>query len=252
MSSEPSHPGLVGYLINDCKGSVVWEPPRAFTRKDTLRGQCSKSVLHCPAVRDFEGAFYEVSCPYDLRLKARLSDKSPTGIVLAETSGQRRSVSPKALREIVCCMAPDRWRSAKKPLLQIATPYRFVADAPIELEQFPPFLRYTGWPGVVVGGKFPTHVWPRTLSWAFEWHDLDRELVLKRGAPWFLCRFSPAAERIELVRASWNPEVKKYTDSIDGVVNVVSNTFALFETANRRRPERLLFTSVRDDSDRKQ
>ena len=29
-----------------------------------------------------------------------------------------------------------------------------------------------------MGGRFPVHIWPRPLSWGFEWHDVTKPLVL--------------------------------------------------------------------------
>ena len=74
------------------------------------------------------------------------------------------------------------WRKKDRPVIQIITPYLFVADEPIYMTQLPAFNHYhpNPLPGVLVGGRFPIDVWPRHLMWAMEWHDTSRELVPKR------------------------------------------------------------------------
>jgi hypothetical protein len=57
-------------------------------------------------------------------------------------------------------------------------------------------------------------VWPRMHMWALEWHDLSKDLTLKRGEPLFYVRFET-------------------TDP--------SSAVRLFETARERRAEKLLF-----------
>jgi hypothetical protein len=95
---------------------------------------------------------------------------------------------------------------------------------------------------VVFGGRFATHIWPRILLWAFEWFDTSKDLVLKRGEPWFyvFLECSNPARQIRLVRASMSPELREYLNSIDGVTNYVNQTFSLYNRAIERRPSRLL------------
>ena len=63
-------------------------------------------------------------------------------------------------------------------MLQLVTPYVFVSDDPLYVNQFPPFLHYEtqSRPGVMLCGRFPADIWPRPHMWAFEWHDLEKDL----------------------------------------------------------------------------
>jgi hypothetical protein len=92
------------------------------------------------------------------------------------------------------------------------------------------------------GGRFPIHIWPRPLAWAFEWYDLSKPLVLKRGDPWFYVHFeteNPSAH-VRLVEQEMTGELEKYLDSIIDVSNYVNKTYGLFGEAQRIRPDRLL------------
>jgi hypothetical protein len=141
-------------------------------------------------------------------------------------------------------VSEPEWRYADRPTVQIPTPYLFIADEPVFINQVPPFLDYLQrpWPGTLFGGRFPLHVWPRPLMWAFEWHDTGQDLILKRGDPWFYVNFEtlPADRAVNLVRAEMTPELQDYTTQITGAVNFVNQTFSLFKTAEKRRPKTLL------------
>jgi heat shock protein HspQ len=78
--------------------------------------------------------------------------------------------------------------------------------------------------------------------WAFEWHDIGKDLVVRRGQPWFYVRFetNDPTHRVRLVEAELTPEVQRYIDSISGVTSYTNRTFSLFDRARARRPKQLL------------
>ncbi|TQR62780.1 hypothetical protein E2K52_08805 [Acinetobacter sp. RF14B] len=92
------------------------------------------------------------------------------------------------------------------------------------------------------GGRFPIHIWPRPLMWAFEWHDTSKDLILKRGEPLFYCQFDgfDPSRTIKLIQAEKTPELMSYMDQISGVVNYVNQTFSLFNEVEKVRPKKLL------------
>jgi hypothetical protein len=94
----------------------------------------------------------------------------------------------------------------------------------------------------MMGGRFPIHVWPRELVWAFEWHDINADLIIKRGDPWFYLNFETKnpARHVRLVEAEMTDDLRAYTIGMRGVTNYVSRTFSLFGTARSRRPKQLL------------
>jgi hypothetical protein len=148
------------------------------------------------------------------------------------------------IRDHVFLMEPDFWREDNVPVLQMKCPYLFVCDEQAFLTQMPPFLYYkkNRWPGVLSTGRFQFDVWPRVLSWAFEWHDLSSDLILRKGEPWFYVMFEGATpgDPLELVEAVDTPELQKYRASLEDVVKFVSNPLSLADRAKDRRPEKLL------------
>jgi len=141
------------------------------------------------------------------------------------------------------------WRYKDRPTIQMKLPYLFISDEPVYLSQIAPFMHYpqTRLPGTIFGGRFPINVWPRSLMWAFEWHDVKAPLVLKRGDPLFYVQLETAPQNraVRLIEAEQTPELKEYLDMISGAVEYVNQTFSLFEKAEARRPETLVKAVMR-------
>ena len=149
------------------------------------------------------------------------------------------------LAMMVVLVNRNEWRHPERPIVQVVTPYLFLADEQVYLSQTAPHLDFVApaLPGVLIGGRFPINIWPRHLMWAFEWYDTKQDIILKRGQPWFYVRFevNDPSRPIRLVEADMRPEVQQYVNSISGVTNYVNRTFSLFERAKKRRPERLVY-----------
>jgi hypothetical protein len=239
--SEKKNVAEVGWLLQTDHASFIWPDPAPVGRTAEV-SEHAKALGFCPAVIDHEVRLFQVACPFDLRLKVRFNEKEEA--VLVDVNGDKSSVVARSLANLASFSLRKQWRHPQRPLLQIRTPYVFVSDDTVFMTQLPPILHYREpqWPGILVGGRIPIHIWPRLLTWAFEWHDLDKELVLSRGEPWFYVRFetqSPGAHT-RLVEAELTPELKQYLAGLNGVVNYVNGTFSLFNTARKRRPTRLL------------
>ena len=185
---------------------------------------------------------FEVPCPIDARLQFRWGDKQQPMLINAD--GDKATVRAKHLGEMVAVVNRREWRHPDRPIVQVITPYAFIADEPVQMTQMPPIGWYNPnpWPGILIGGRFPIDVWPRQMMWAFEWYDITKEIVLKRGDPWFYVRFEAEdpTRPIRMVEAEMTPELKGYMNGISGVANYVNRTYSLFDTARSRRPKQLL------------
>ena len=231
----------VGWLFASSKSTIVWDEPKPV-RQDHAQGQSQKSVSLCPAVIEFDRRHFVITCPIDLHLRPEISRDGKLNLtnVLGDTGATRSST----IKQMLTIMPQHEWRHPQRPVLQLVTPYLFVSDDPVYINQFPPFLHFNPVqrPGVQLSGRFPIDVWPRVLMWAFEWHDLTKDLILKRGEPWFYVRFEgpdPSAS-VRLFEAEKTPELTSYLDSNADVTNFVNRTFSLFKTARERRPDKLV------------
>lgn len=236
----------VGWLIDAEKAGFIYEAPRQY-RREAPTPTSTKSVGYCPAVLDYEARLFEVPCPFDIHLRLGRDDKG--GLQIMYPRPHESTANPKFLSELIKPSNPTEWREPGKPVLQIKTPYRFVADEPVYISQMPSFYHYRQQPlpGVMIGGRFPIHDWPRVLMWAFEWYDTAQDLVLKRGEPWFCVRFETEdpSRQVRLVEAEMTPEFSQYLKGMDAVTQYVSRTFSLFPTARSRRPKQLLVKAKR-------
>jgi hypothetical protein len=243
MSSEElsKEPVLVGWLIDAPSASLIYDEPRRVRTSPPAR-QHAKSASRCPAVIDMESRHFVIACPFDLALRAEKDESGKW--TLKNLAGAESNIRSSHLAKHVHLVSQQEWRHPDRPILQVNAPYRFIADEPVYVTQSAPYMHYSShaWPGVVFGGRFATHIWPRILLWAFEWFDTSKDLILKRGEPWFYVFFecSNPARQIRLVRASMSPDLRDYLNSIDGVTNFVNQTFSLYSRAIERRPARLL------------
>ena len=231
----------VGWLISDRRASLIWDEPQPV-RRSREKPVSAKSVQVCPAAIDFDARHFVVSCPIDVRLRVKLEQGKPP--TLENVDGVKSSIRSKALSQMVTIVSRAEWRHPDRPILQFTTPYVFLADDPVYINQVPPYLDFIdpAWPGVPISGRFPIHIWPRHLMWAFEWHDIAKDLVLARGQPWFYVCFETGnlTSRVRLVEAEMTQDVERYIEAISGVTNYVNRTYSLFERAKKRRPKTLL------------
>src|SRR5579871_5650326 len=240
--SEPAAPRTctVGWLLNTDNASIIWDTPRAV-RIDSQSGD-PRSVGQCPSVLDFDRRHFVINCPIDVHLRLKLTGGS---MDITNLLAGKSPIRSEALQRWIVFQPRHEWRHPDRPVLQMLTPYVFVSDDPVYVNQYPPILHYTGdtRPGIQISGRFPIDIWPRALMWAFEWHDTTKDLILRRGDPLFTVRFEgtdPSAP-VRLVEAQKTPELQSYMASITGVTEIVGQTYSLFKTARERRPAKLLY-----------
>jgi len=238
----------VGWALNTDKAGFIWDAPHRLARDGETRPKHAKAVTFCPAVIDHERRLFEVTCPIDVQLRIRIDEKTKRPAV-GSTAGDMSTIRPKVLSQMIYLVSPKEWRHPDRPILQLTTPYVFLSDEPVYMTQLPPFAHFQNppLPGVMVGGRLPIHIWPRPMMWAFEWYDMSRELVLRRGEPWFYMHFETQdpTRHVRLVEADLTAEVKEYLSGLSSVTNYVNRTFSLFDTAKSRRPRALLVPKKR-------
>ncbi len=236
-----SGPVRIGWFLTEERGGVIYDAP-ARVRSAEPRRRHAKSAARCPAILNLESRFFEVKCPFDLRLAfVRGKDGKPG---LRNLLGSKSPVRANKLSALLHMVDETEWRFPDRPTIQMSLPYVFIADEPVYMSQVAPFMHYRAepWPGTIFGGRYPIDVWPRPPMWAFEWHDIEKELRLTRGEPLFYCQFEtvPQDRAVQLVEAERTPELEAYLEHISGAVNYVSQSFSLFRTAEERRPKKLV------------
>ena len=248
MSGKPSEkaPVRIGWLVDAPRAGFLYSDPTPVKSGRTAP-LSARAVQACPAINEFERRCFEVTFPFDLQLRYAFEDGNHE--LYSVPDGTR--IDENLVAHHVFLMKPEDWRDPRYPVIQLRAPYVFIADERVYVNQFPPFMAKTpaGWPGVMTAGRFPIDIWPRALSWGFEWTDTSSDLILKRGDPWFYVFFETEHpdRRVKLVPAENTEELKEYRRGLADVVKHTSNTFSLFETAETRRPKTLLKERRGDD-----
>ncbi len=242
-----SGPVTVGWLRSTDKHAVLYDPPERVSFRDTAKVH-PKSASRCPAVIQMESRFFMVRCPFDMHLGFSRDPKGKP--VFVNRAGQGSAVRPNKLNELLVMVNEAEWRYPDRPTMQLILPYLFIADEPVWITQLDAFMHYRRepLPGTIFGGRFPISVWPRPLMWAFEWHDISKDIVLKRGDPLFYVQFEAEGpdRPVQLVEAEKTAELSAYLEAIGGAVNYVNQSFSLFRAAEALRPKSLLVPKKRD------
>ncbi len=229
----------IGWLLDANQATFVYNAPRPVARKGPP-APSAKALPYCPAVIDWESRNYEIPCPFDLRLRVGKTQQGNFGLI--DAAGKQSTVTRQHLAQLASLLEPHRWVHPDRPVLQILTPYRLLADESVWVTQLPPFnaVRQPAWPGLMIGERWSIYLWPRLLTWTFEWHDTSRELVLKRGDPWLYLGFeSDDPDRpIRLVEAEMNEALRGHCTGLDHIDSYSREDF--LATAKARRPEVLL------------
>ena len=240
-TSEGRGPVQVGWFLNDKKGGIIFEAPERV-RSVEMNREHAKSASRCPAVINMESRYFMVKCPFDIHIGFDRDSKGKP--VLRNLAGTQSNIRASKLGDKLHITSEVEWRTKGIPTIQLSLPYVFIADEPVYMSQVSPFMHYTKdpLPGTIFGGRFPINVWPRPLMWAFEWHEPDKPIKIKRGDPLFYAGFeTQSLERsIVVTETEVTPELNEYMEMISGAVNYVNQTFSLFEAAEERRPETLL------------
>ena len=234
-------PVQVGWLLTEEKAAIVYYPPERARSAEMSKAH-AKSASRCPAIIGLEARYFIVRCPFDLHLRFSRNKEGKAG--LRNMLGEASPVRASKLNNLVHMTNEAEWRYKDRPTMQVSLPYVFIADEPVWMSQVDAFMDYraTPLPGTIFGGRFPIHIWPRPLMWAFEWREPEKDLILKRGDPWFYVTFETEnPERpVQMIEAARTPELDLYMERIGGAVNYVNQTFSLFKEAEKRRPEKLL------------
>lgn len=230
----------VGYALIVDKSHAAFPAPRIVGGSRSAP-RSRRAVQSCPAVNVFEARLAEILSPFSIRL--RLIKRSAESFDLHLVPDGTR-LDADLVRSFVSIMPQDFWRREACPVVQIAIPYCFVCDQVCYLTQLPPYLHqsFSEFPGLFISGRFPTHIWPRTLNLAFEWIDLKRDLVINRNAPisYVLFETDDPTLPIRLVRAVVTDELKRYRAQMEDVPKFTSGSFSLMGELSERRPTTLL------------
>ena len=189
------HETIVGWFLpRNLEARAAWFDPVRYTWKpgDDLN---SGLFLRCPAQNLSSDNTFIISSPFDLHLQCTLTDD---GCEL--NVGDKSSIRPEKLANLIKVHPRSEWREADKPLLQIMLNYYFVSDNEVELQYLSPVGTYffePALPGLVLQGRWGIRSWIRPINFVFEWWRTSSELRIGRGQPILNIMFAPGEDCLE-------------------------------------------------------
>lgn len=228
----------VGWFMYEDQGAFLFIPPRP-AGESAPPPPSRKAVRACPAVRGLEARAFDILSPYNLDLTVERSGDRFAFYV----APNRTSVDPGQIARVLTVNERHVWRTPDRPVVQVALPYCFVADADVELTQIAPLGGARFGDGIaVIPGRFPIRSWIRPMSLAFEFQRLPGRLTFRRGEA--LCTLvfdGPAPSALpRLVRARKTAEVTTFMQGCVGVTSRISDTPSAMARAEAARPPKLL------------
>jgi len=91
-------------------------------------------------VLDYEAA--SSRCPARSTCICGLARDAEGNLQLQYPRPNESTSNPQYVSRLIVASNPSEWREPSKPVLQITTPYRFVADEPVWINQLPPFYHF--------------------------------------------------------------------------------------------------------------
>lgn len=139
----------------------------------------------------------------------------------------------------------DSWRNENFPVAQFPSPYVFVSDNHVEVEQLMPMvgdLTRLNWR--LIPGRFNIYAWQRPLNWAFEWDIRNGDLTIRMGDPLYWVRFyderGALIEDPEILQITPSPELLERMRSFSGVTAMQRGTAKLINEAKKSRSKKFL------------
>ena len=134
---------------------MIYDAPRRV-RSAALSRRHAKSASRCSAILSLESRYFEVPCPFDLRL-AFAWDKIGKP-ALRNVLGQKSPVRANKLEALLHVTNEAEWRHTDRPTIQLSLPNVFIADEPAYLAQVAPFMHYRAepWPAPSSANAIPS------------------------------------------------------------------------------------------------
>jgi hypothetical protein len=238
----------LGWRNSSPQASLAFFPPEPLS--STEAATLLRLFPAWTTAADLARRVFVVRAPFAVRIRLVRQSGRAAGFRLIEEPG---SISPNAFKALVTPILPQAQRHPDVPACQISLNLYFVSEAPCSIQLMPPVFwdGFRTWPGSLVCGRFPVRSWPRPLNAVLEWHDLERDWVLRRGDPLacVLPLYDDPALVPRLFEARLTPSLQRQIAMVDDVSSVARNVGPMFAEAERRRPRRLLEPKIVGDGD---
>jgi len=191
----------------------------------------SKSMFkNCPANASFLKQFWVIKSPVDLTLNLDRKNKSAN-------INQNQMFYDQFID-----MRWDQYSETDLALCTFYFQYMFVADDPVWIEVYPPFLHGEVENTRFINGTFDIQKWQRPVDFSFEILDDTKKIEVKRGQPLFYIKFSSPkfSEDFKLKQIEWTDELLKMNKRCQPQNWVKGLAWKLANIGNKGRPKKLV------------
>jgi len=207
-----------GFAVSDQLPDYILYPPEKYPLPDFSENplyQNSRATFkNCPAYIQYFSGVYIIRSPISFTFRVFLMKDERYGMEVPQIgcTSEENIADTEFLNSLIQVHEPDEWYDIKKPVIQLSlAPFFFFADEECYMEQLPAFNHTKDSPLLSVPGVFNIHKWPRGMSLAYIWDDIEKPLAVKRGDPLCYLKFSsPKHKKVKLVECEWTLEMQKY------------------------------------------
>ena len=217
---------VVSWGILPVEASSIYFKPESLI--GVLNNKSKFGAAACPAVLKLLQNTFSIKCPFDFHIRYTGTVENPK----IQTILEGCSISPEKLASLFSLSPKKDWLNPNLPVFQITTPYVFFSNTPNEIiQRFPRELIGKGFPFRLIEGQFPIDTWKRPLSWAVEWVDINRDIIFKRGYPWFNISFisEDLSSNTRLEKMELKPKVLNEITANKDVTKYIKGTSKLME-----------------------
>jgi hypothetical protein len=191
----------------------------------------TKSMFkQCPSNFNFLKNFYVIKSPFDVEIKYFREEKR---IWVSQKQGfVDHMVDPRF----------GQYTDTDKALCSVLVSYMFVADEPVWLEVYPPFLHGEVKNTKFISGTFDIHSWQRPVDFTFEILNDKKPIKIKENQPLYYVRFvsKKLNDDFNLKRLKWTEELFK-AHAISQPQNYFVNVaWKLMKLGNKLRPKKFI------------
>jgi len=205
----------------------VYFSPEKIT--DVYKNTKSRFKL-CPANAQFIKNFWLIRSPFDLELNL---------------NRKNNNCSINQNQRFFNTFVNVRWNDFTETDLMLVSfnfQYMFIADEPVWIEVYPPFLHKEVENTRFINGTFDIYNWQRPVDFSFEVLDDTQPVKIKRGEPLFYVKFCSKKLNDDFIlkQIEWTDELLKLNKRCQPQNWIEGLSWKLMKAGNKHRPKKLI------------
>jgi len=189
------------------------------------------SFTKCPANATFLKNLFVVKSPFDLEIKYFRDEKRVW--VSQKQNFVEHMIDPRFI---------NNYTEKDYALCSLLVSYMFVADEPVWIEVYPPFLHGEVKNTRLINGTFDIYNWQRPVDFSFEILNDKKPIKIKEGQPLYYIKFvsKKLNDDFELKRLKWTKDLIDAHKVCQPQNFFVNMAWKIMKLGNKIRPKKFL------------